>query len=679
LAVDSSGAAYVAGSAASPDFPITAGAFQPSNHISSMQSGLPVNNQEPPLDPGALTNAFAAKLSPDGSALEYSTYLGGSGAHGAGDNASALAIDGSGNFFVAGVANSTDFPVTPGAFQSIKKGTAQSGANGYVTELNSSGTAVVFSTYLGGSGNDAANAIALDTSGNIYVSGAAGSADFPVTAGAYQATSRGQNAFVTELNPAGSGLIYSTFLGGDGPDGAWAMALDSSDDVYAAGGTWSSDFPVAASFQTTNHGAENAFVAKMQLTGTPTLTPTITGSASSPTIGSEQPVTITVTVKGGAGSPTPTGTVTLIDIWPLGGTNTYYSSQPTALSGGSASITIPGGTLLVNGLGATVDPLKALYIPDATSTSLYAFSSSSDLNVTVVAPSFQVTPTNIPWIQTESQDVPLTVTVTSQSGLPVPTGTVNVSIWVLDGPSVYTSGAVPLSGGAATVTIPAGTLNSGSYEVSGTYSGDSNYAADSLASYDGVGFGVGSPSSPIFAIRGAALTVTAGALSGNTSTITVVPGGGFTGSVTLTAAVSSGPTPGIDPPTLSFGSTSPVTIADTSAGSATLTVSTTPATSGCTQSALIPGRVPWYTSGGMVLACLFLFGLPGRRRRWRSLLGMFVLLAALTASGLGCGGGAKQTTCPPIQPGTTPGAYTITVTGTSGTTTAATTVALTVQ
>ena len=185
---------------------------------------------------------------------------------------------------------------------------------------------------------------------------------------------------------------------------------------------------------------------------------------------------------------------------------------------------------------------------------------------------------------------------------------------------------------------------------------------------------------PSFTVSGTAITLNPGATTGNTSTVTLTPAGGFTGSVALTASATSSPTGAQYPPTLSFGSTSPVSITGTTAGTATLSITTTAATISAVSYPKRPGS-PWYATSGAALACLLLFGIPARRPSWRTMLGMLMLLASLTASVMACGGGGNGgsggggggTT------GTTAGAYTITVTGTSGTTTETGTVTLTVQ
>ncbi|MBF0554631.1 MAG: SBBP repeat-containing protein, partial [Nitrospirae bacterium] len=188
ITIDSSGNAYVTGSATSADFPITSGAY-----LSSKGSFN--------------TNAFITKLNPGGTALVYSTFLGGSGVQyidmTMGDSATGIAVDSSGNAYVTGSTYSTDFPVTTGAYQTTKKGSS----NAFIAKLNSTGAALTYSTYLGGSGGDSSAGIAVDSSGNAYVTGTTASTDFPATTGAFQAAKKGSlsNAFITKLHlPSGT-------------------------------------------------------------------------------------------------------------------------------------------------------------------------------------------------------------------------------------------------------------------------------------------------------------------------------------------------------------------------------------------------------------------------------------------------------------------------------------------
>jgi hypothetical protein len=785
IAVDAAGNAYVAGTAVSTDFPVTAGAYQTHNNAAANQ----------------VTNAFVAKLNPTGTSLVYSTYLGGSGARApntapvtpyAGDASLALAVDSAGDAYVAGIAFSSDFPVTQGAFQSTNRFSykGDSGPNAFVAKLNPSGTTLVYSTYLGGSGGfidvtpdfymfggDQATGLAIDNSGNAYITGSTASADFPVTAGAYQSTNNypadtGYDAFVTELNPAGSGLTYSTYLGGNGSnpnvessesivpigDTARALARDGFGNVYVAGAAESANFPVSGgAFQTTIQARQNAFVAKLNMSATSTaIMPTVTVTPASSTITSGRPLTVGVSVSGGSGNPMPTGAVTLVS-----GT---YASPPTTLAAGSATVNVPAGSLLPEPAGSrSGDELTADYAPDTASSSTYN-SNTGMATVYVIGPNISVTPssTTPTWAQAQSQPLSVAMVATAGAGNPVPTGTVTLTA------GSWSSAATALSGGSATITVPPGTLTTGFNTLNVSYSGDSNYAPENPAGSALVAVGVvtvsvvpssstisstqalpvtitvsagsGSPTPtgmvwldsgyyasaatsltgggatltipggilasgvdileasygegnyaaaaghasvtvtapPGVTITGTPVTVTAGATTGNTSTITVTPTGGFTGSVVLTALVAPDWT-GVayHMPTVSFGATSPVNISGTAAGTATLAVTTTAAV-GCSQAQQRNPEVPWYTGGGAILACLMLFSISVRRRRWRPALGMAALLIIVAASLLACGGGSNST-CNGTTGGTTPGPYTIIVYGTSGATGTLGQVMLTVQ
>ena len=253
IAVDGAGNAYLIGDVFSSDFPSTPGAYQ--------RMGKALNN----------SNAFVTKLNAAGTALVYSTYLGGS----VKDNGNSIAVDGSGQAYVAGNTLSMDFPVTPGAFQSSSKTPPPSVVNVFVTKLNASGTALVYSTYLGGSAETYTYHLALDSRGNAAVTGYTNATDFPTTVGAYRRSGAGAtlgktHSYVTRLNASGARLLYSTYLGGTGGDYVSAIALDSNGDAYVTGYTNSADFPTTpGAVQTVNRavavGASNAFVTKLAL------------------------------------------------------------------------------------------------------------------------------------------------------------------------------------------------------------------------------------------------------------------------------------------------------------------------------------------------------------------------------------------------------------------------------
>jgi hypothetical protein len=234
--VDSSGNAYVTGETRSNDFP-TARPFQATN--------------------AGLDDVFVTKLNASGG-LVYSTYLGGS----LFDIGFGIAVDSSGNAYVTGLTMSNDFP-TARPFQATKAGDSDV----FVTKLNASGNALVYSTYLGGSSIDDGFGIAVDSSGNAYVTGRTYSNDFPL-ARPFQATNAGySDVFVTKLNASGNALVYSTYLGGSSHDERSGIAVDSSGNAYVTGGTTSNDFPTARPFQATNAGYSDVFVTKLNASG----------------------------------------------------------------------------------------------------------------------------------------------------------------------------------------------------------------------------------------------------------------------------------------------------------------------------------------------------------------------------------------------------------------------------
>ena len=387
-------------------------------------------------------------------------------------------------------------------------------------------------------------------------------------------------------------------------------------------------------------------------------TPTVTVTPSASSITTAQPLSVIIGVSGGNGNPIPTGSVIL--------SNGNYASSATTLSNGGATINVPAGSLATG-----TDALTASYTPDAASSATYKGATGSN-SVTVIVPvtmmpTVTVTPSSSSI--TSAQGLTVTVAVSGGGGNPTPTGSVTLT------GGGYASASTALTGGSAIINIPAGSLATGSDMLTANYSGDGNYVASSGTT----SVTVTVPPPPGFTVSGTAVTLKAGATTGNTSTISVSPSGGFTGSVTLTAAITSTPTGAQYPPTLSFGSTTPVSITGAPAGTATLTISSTAATI-ATLSYPKKRGVPWYAAGGAILACILLFGIPARRRSLWKTLGMLALLAMLTGGVVACGGASSSGGGGGnSNPGTTAGTYTITLTGTSGAASATGTVTLTVQ
>ncbi len=246
IGIDSAGDAYAVGGTSSASFPTTPGAFQ------TMFAG------------GGL-DLFVSKVNPTGTALIYSTYIGGTGS----DYPFGIAVDSAGSAYVTGSTESHDYPTTANAFQRSYTVTVQ---DGFVTKLDPTGSTLAYSTYLGGSGADNyGESIAVDASGDAFVTGATDDATFPTTPGAFQATYQGgQDGFVTKVNPTGTGLIYSTYLGGTGSDLPFGIAVDSSGEAYVTGSTQSANFPTTAdAFQTTySGGTQDGFVSRLDPGGT---------------------------------------------------------------------------------------------------------------------------------------------------------------------------------------------------------------------------------------------------------------------------------------------------------------------------------------------------------------------------------------------------------------------------
>lgn len=256
MAVDGMGNVYVTGETNSLQFPTTPWSPQPD------RSALP---------PDFAKLAVIAKLSADGSTLLFSTYFGGADGY---TVVTSVAVDGLGRVHLAGNTLSSDFPVTPDALQPVKRGVARL-SDGVLALLDSAGSQLLYSSYLGGSDSDWLMRMALGPSGDLYLAGTSGSADFPLTAGAFQTKLRGKtDGVILRLNARGDQIRYSTFLGGTGDDEAvGGIVTDAQGAAYVAG--WTSD---SAEFPTTpgavrklispSAGLDDVFVAKLNPAGT---------------------------------------------------------------------------------------------------------------------------------------------------------------------------------------------------------------------------------------------------------------------------------------------------------------------------------------------------------------------------------------------------------------------------
>ena len=313
IAVDSKGEAYVTGNAGSFDFPMkaaiqatwggsgdvfvtkldVAGSLVYSTYLggnaidnglaiavdpafNAYVTGITFSSNFPTVNPfqatkGIQQDAFVAKINPAGSAWVYVTYLGGNAV----DEGYAIAADATGNAYVTGYTGSTNFPL-----QSPFRSSNVASVDAFVTKLNPVGSALVYSTYLGGSATDYGTAIAVDSSGSAFVAGVVGSNDFPVVNAMQPHLATADDAFVTKFNPAGSALVYSTYLGGGSEDQPYALAIDPAGNAYVTGRTNSSDFPLTSPIQATRF-AFDMFVTELNATGSARLFSTFLGGTGS--------------------------------------------------------------------------------------------------------------------------------------------------------------------------------------------------------------------------------------------------------------------------------------------------------------------------------------------------------------------------------------------------------------
>ncbi len=227
----SSGNAYVTGRTKSTDFP-TQNPYQVAN------AG---NN-----------DTFVTKLSPAGNRLIYSTYMGGS----KNESGSGVAVDRIGNAYVTGFTDSDNFP-TKNPYQATKAKCSDA----FITKLNPAGNKLVYSTYLGGNSCDIGYGIAVDSSGDVYIAGITPSTDFPTKNPYQAVNAGGGDVFAAKLNPAGNKLVYSTYLGGSGEDWGKGISVDSRGNAYVTGWTYSTNFPTKNAYQAANAGVHDAFIA----------------------------------------------------------------------------------------------------------------------------------------------------------------------------------------------------------------------------------------------------------------------------------------------------------------------------------------------------------------------------------------------------------------------------------
>ncbi|MEM4326260.1 MAG: SBBP repeat-containing protein, partial [Candidatus Pacearchaeota archaeon] len=254
IAVNNTGEVYVAGKTSSVNYDVTPGVFQIFNN-------------------GA-DDVFVTKLNSSGNSLVFSTYIGGT----SGETANAIDIDALGDIYITGMTISNNYPTTSGVFQSTHGGGI---TDAFITKLNSTGSSLVYSTYIGGNASDWGEGIFVDNGGNAYITGYTASSNFDVTPGSYQTINDGFNdIFISKLNPGGSGLIYSTYLGGSSNDYGLGIVVDNSGNAYITGRTSSNNYDITlGAYQVVNNGMDDAIITKINSSGTSLIYSTYIGGS----------------------------------------------------------------------------------------------------------------------------------------------------------------------------------------------------------------------------------------------------------------------------------------------------------------------------------------------------------------------------------------------------------------
>lgn len=332
ITIDNSGAAYITGYTISPDFPVVG----------------PVQG----FGGSTYSDAFVTKINPAGSAIVYSTFLGGSAA----DEGLGIVLDSSGAAYVAGKTASPDFPVLSAA-QPVHGGVIDV----FVTKLNPAGNAIIYSTFLGGSDEDWANAIALDSSANAYITGFSLSMDYPLAAPLQAAIGGPLDTFITKLAPTGDAIVYSTYLGGSRGEYGFGIAVDSAGAAYVTGSTSSTDFPTAAPIQSTLRGKNDAFITKINAAGSALLYSTYLG-------GNDEEAGNAITIDS-TGAAYVTGMTFSADfplVIPLqgvfGGISDAFITKLSPTGSSYTYSTYLGGDDYDSAFGIAVDSLGAAYV-----------------------------------------------------------------------------------------------------------------------------------------------------------------------------------------------------------------------------------------------------------------------------------------------------------------------------
>jgi uncharacterized repeat protein (TIGR01451 family) len=465
IAVDSAGDAFVVGGTNSTDFPTTPGAY-----ISSESAVNPY--------------AFVTKLNPAGNGLVYSTYLGATG-NAAGSGAFGVALDSAGEAYVTGNTLNTNFP-TVSPFQANRGTSGTNATDAFVAKFNASGSGLVFSSFLGGGLTDQGQGIAVDSAGNAYVTGLTNSTDFP-TSSPFQSSLGGtQDAFLTEVSPSGA-LISSSYFGGSGSESGNAIAVDASGNVYLTGSTGSTNLPTKNPFQPANGGGTDAFIAKFN-PGLTTLAYSsyLGGTATDAGNGIAVDSAGNAYVGGNAGN---SSFPTLQSLQSFGGGSADGFVTEVGPSGSRVYSTFLGGNATDNIDALAVDSSGNALVTGAESSTNFPVvnpiessnHSSTDAFVSDISISAPAIATQASSSVMAGGSISDSATLTGGSS---PTGTITFNVY---GPGDTTC-ATPLATSTATVTgdatypsAPFVTSTAGTYQWTASYGGDSNNAAASEA------------------------------------------------------------------------------------------------------------------------------------------------------------------------------------------------------
>jgi PKD repeat protein len=348
LVSDTSGYLYAVGSTASYNFPTSSGAYHTSNA-------------------GGAYDGYVTKFNLACTGIIYSTYLGGDGQ----DLGIGAAVMPNGDLIISGRTFSTNFPVTSGAYQTYRSGTN----DGYISKLNSTGTSLVYSTLIGGSSGEYTYFTRLDASGNLYMFGYTGSSNFPTTSGAYQTyAGGGDDCFAAKLNPGGTSLIWSTYIGGSGAETPADLEIDNNLNTYLAGWTSSSNFRTSSGAYQTSHGggSNDGFVVKLNSSGTTALFSTYFGKSGSELLYDvEVDLANRVIISGSTTSTNFTASSGAIQSTFGGGTIDVFVAKLSSTGNSLLNFTYLGGNGADDIRGLILDNYGNIYVGGFTSSNNY--------------------------------------------------------------------------------------------------------------------------------------------------------------------------------------------------------------------------------------------------------------------------------------------------------------------